>query len=145
MDRRARTRAGGRRQRPANPAAPAPCTGDGAAVQRLILCRGADVNVANRYGVTPLSVAQRGRGDLIDATPEGGRQRHSAEAGLPEGQTLVMHAARAGDIASLKALIAAGSNRQRARDPHRNDGGDLGGDRRIAPTPFACWPRPARI
>ena len=85
-------------------------SGDGAAVQRLIRS-GADVNVANRYGVTPLLLAaQRGRGDLIDALLKAGASVNRAEARLPEGQTLLMHAARTGDIASLKALITAGSN-----------------------------------
>ena len=85
-------------------------SGDGVAVQRLIRS-GADVNAANRYGVTPLSLAaQRGRGDLIDTLLKAGASVKTAEARLPEGQTLVMHAARTGDIASLKALIAAGSN-----------------------------------
>ena len=85
-------------------------SGDGAAVQRLIRS-GADVNVANRYGVTPLLLAaQRGRGDLIDTLLKAGANVKRAEARLPEGQTLLMHAARTGDIASLKALITAGSN-----------------------------------
>jgi ankyrin repeat protein len=85
-------------------------TGERVAVQRVI-ASGADVNAANRYGVTPLVLAaQRGRGDLIELLLKAGASVKTAEAKLPEGQTLVMHAARTGDIASLKALIAAGSN-----------------------------------
>jgi ankyrin repeat protein len=85
-------------------------TGERVAVQRVI-ASGADVNAANRYGVTPLVLAaQRGRGDLIELLLKAGATVKTAEAKLPEGQTLVMHAARTGDIASLKALIAAGSD-----------------------------------
>ena len=84
--------------------------GDRAAVQRLIRSK-ADVNAANRYGVTPLSLAaQRGHADLIDVLLKAGASVKTAEAKLPEGQTLLMHAARAGSVASLKALIAAGSS-----------------------------------
>lgn len=85
-------------------------SGDRIAVQRVIRS-GGDVNAANRYGVTPLLLAaQRGRGDLIELLLKAGASVTIAEARLPEGQTLLMHAARTGDIASLKGLIAAGSN-----------------------------------
>jgi len=84
--------------------------GDRAAVQRLIRSK-ADVNAANRYGVTPLSLAaQRGHADLIDVLLKAGASVKTAEAKLPEGQTLLMHSARAGSVASLKALIGAGSS-----------------------------------
>jgi ankyrin repeat protein len=85
-------------------------SGDRAAVQRLIRSK-ADVNAANRYGVTPLSLAaQRGHADLIDLLLKAGASVKMAEAKLPEGQTLLMHAARTGSVASLKALLAAGSS-----------------------------------
>lgn len=85
-------------------------TGERVAVQRVI-ASGGDVNAANRYGVTPLLLAaQRGRDDLIELLLEAGASVKTAEAKLPEGQTLLMHAARTGQLASVKALLAAGSN-----------------------------------
>ncbi len=84
--------------------------GERVAVQRVI-ASGADVNAANRYGVTPLLLAaQRGRHDLIELLLNAGASVKTAEAKLPEGQTLLMHAARTGQVASVKALLAAGSN-----------------------------------
>ena len=85
-------------------------TGERVAVQRAI-SSGADVNAANRYGVTPLSLAaQRGRGDLIELLLKAGASVKTAESKLPEGQTLLMHAARTGQVAAVKALLTGGSN-----------------------------------
>jgi ankyrin repeat protein len=85
-------------------------TGDRAAAQRLIRS-GVDVNAANRYGVTPLLLAaQRGNAELIELLLNAGASVTTAEAKLPEGQTLLMHAARTGQVASVKALITAGSD-----------------------------------
>jgi ankyrin repeat protein len=85
-------------------------TGERPAVQRVIRS-GADVNAANRYGVTPLLLAaQRGYDDLLDLLLKSGASVKLADAKLPEGQTLLMHASRTGNVASMKALIAAGSN-----------------------------------
>jgi uncharacterized protein len=84
--------------------------GDRAAAEKLIRA-GADLNLANRYGVTPLTVAaQRGHADLIDVLIKAGARVTTAEATLPEGQTLLMHAARTGNVASVKALLTAGSD-----------------------------------
>jgi uncharacterized protein len=84
-------------------------SGDRAAVQKLIRS-GADLNAANRYGVTPLLLAaQRGHAGVIDVLLKAGASVTTADARLPEGQTLVMHAARSGNVASMKALVAAGS------------------------------------
>ena len=84
-------------------------SGDRAAVQRLIRS-GADVNAANRYGVTALLLAaQRGHADLIDILLKAGASVKAADARLPDGQTLLMHASGTGNVASMKALIAAGS------------------------------------
>jgi ankyrin repeat protein len=97
-------------QAPISPLHQAVLSGDRAAVQRLTRA-GADVNAANRYGVTPLLLAaQRGHAELIDLLLKAGASAKTAEARLPEAQTLLMHAARTGNIASLKSLIAAGSS-----------------------------------
>jgi ankyrin repeat protein len=85
-------------------------TGDTASTELLILA-GARVDAVNRYGVTPLSVAARnGRGDLIDLLLKSGASVRTAEATLPEGQTLVMQAARTGKVDAVKRIITAGSN-----------------------------------
>jgi uncharacterized protein len=77
----------------------------------LLIGSGARVDAANRYGVTPLSLAaHNGRGDLIGLLLKTGARVKSAEATLPEGQTLVMLAARTGNVDAVKRLLAAGSD-----------------------------------
>lgn len=84
--------------------------GDAATVQLLIRA-GARVDAANRYGVTPLSLAARtGRGDLVGLLLTSGANVKTAEATLPEGQTLVMLAAQTGSVDAVKRLVTAGSN-----------------------------------
>ncbi len=83
--------------------------GDVAAVGRLLRA-GADVNAANRYGVTPLSLAaQAGDEALLGALFAAGADVARAEAGLPDGQTLLMHAARSGRVAAVDQLIRRGA------------------------------------
>lgn len=80
-------------------------------IAELLIRSGAHVNAVNRYGVTPLSLAARnGRADLIELLLKSGANVKSAEAGLPEGQTLVMHAAKTGSVDAVKRLLAAGSD-----------------------------------
>ena len=77
----------------------------------LLIRAGARVDAANRYGVTPLSLAARnGRGDLIDLLLQSGARVKTAEATLPEGQTVAMLAARTGQADALKRLVTAGSD-----------------------------------
>src|SRR5262245_28345330 len=77
----------------------------------LLLRAGARVDAANRYGVTALSLAARtGRGDLIELLLTSGASVNTAEATLPEGQTLVMHAAKTGSVDAVRRLLAAGSD-----------------------------------
>jgi len=81
------------------------------ATTELLIRAGARVDTANRYGVTPLSLAARtGRGDLIGLLLDSRASIKTAEAGLPEGQTLVMLAAQAGSVDAVKRLVTAGSN-----------------------------------
>jgi ankyrin repeat protein len=84
--------------------------GDAGTAEMLIRA-GARSSAANRYGVTPLSLAARnGRRDLIELLLKSGASVTSAEATLPEGQTLVMLAARTGSVDAVKRLVTAGSN-----------------------------------
>lgn len=81
-----------------------------AATARLLLAAGARADAINRYGVSPLALAARhGYPELVGALLDAGAGVRAAEAGLPEGQTLLMLSARAGDVASIKRFLAAGS------------------------------------
>ena len=82
--------------------------GSGAIVD-VLLSAGADVNAANRYGVTPLAVATKaGQTAVMQTLLKAGADVTRASAGLPEGQTLLMHAAQIGDVSAVKVLLGAG-------------------------------------
>ena len=71
---------------------------------------GADVNAANRYGVTPLSLAAANGNDaLIAVLLKSGANAKAADAKLSEGRTLLMLAARTGSVASIRQLVAQGA------------------------------------
>ncbi len=68
----------------------------------LLMRAGADVKVANRYGVTPLSLAcTNGNDALVSALLKAGADPNGV---LPGGETPLMTAARTGSLASVKAL-----------------------------------------
>jgi ankyrin repeat protein len=77
------------------------------AVQRL-LSEGADPNLANRFGVTPLhEAATVGNAVMLKAMLEAGGD---ANAAFGEGETVLMTAARAGDVESVRLLLAHGAD-----------------------------------
>jgi ankyrin repeat protein len=69
---------------------------------------GANVKAANRYGVTPLSLACiNGSAPMIELLLKAGADANTV---LPEGETALMTAARTGDVNAVKALIAHGAD-----------------------------------
>jgi ankyrin repeat protein len=73
----------------------------------LLMRAGANVKVANRYGVTPLSLAcTNGNDALVTALLKAGADPNGL---LPGGETPLMTAARTGALASVSALLAAGA------------------------------------
>jgi len=70
---------------------------------------GADVNAANRYGVTPLSLAAANGNDrILDLLLTSGANPRAADAALSEGRTLLMLAARTGSAESIRQLAGRG-------------------------------------
>ena len=77
----------------------------------LLLNAGANANAVNRYGVTALSLAaSTGNLAALDLLLKAGADPRSAEASLPDSQTLLMLAARTGSVEILKRLIERGGN-----------------------------------
>jgi len=75
----------------------------------VLLSAGADVNAVNRYGLTPLAVATKaGQTAMMQKLLTAGADVARSGAGLPEGQTLLMHAAQIGDVGAVKLLLGAG-------------------------------------
>ena len=73
-----------------------------------LLRAGANVKAANRYGVTPLSLAcTNGNGALVELLLKAGADPNLA---LPGGETPLMTAARTGALASVKALVSRGAS-----------------------------------
>jgi ankyrin repeat protein len=74
----------------------------------MLLRSGADVNAANRYGVTPLNLAaENANPAMVGALLTAGAD---AKATLPGGQTILMTAARTGNAEAVKLLLAHGAN-----------------------------------
>ena len=74
----------------------------------LLIRAGANVKAANRYGVTPLSLASvNGNAAMIGQLLKAGAD---ANAASPEGETALMAAAGTGNVAAVKALLAHGAD-----------------------------------
>jgi ankyrin repeat protein len=72
----------------------------------LLLRAGANPNVKNRYGVTPLSVAcENGNATIVEALLKAGGDPNVA---LASGETPLMTAARTGNSAAVRLLLAHG-------------------------------------
>jgi ankyrin repeat protein len=85
------------------------------ALADLLLKAGAHVSAANRYGVTPLSLASAHGSavEMIDKLLKAGADPNTT---LKEGETVLMLAARTGNAVAVKLLLAYGA------DPNRAEG-----------------------
>lgn len=74
---------------------------------QMLISAGANVKAANRYGVTPLSLAcLNGNGAMVRLLLKAGADANTM---LPGGETALMTASRSGNVDAVKALIAAGA------------------------------------
>ena len=75
--------------------------------QRLVRA-GADVNAANRYGITPLSLAcTNGSAPMVELLLKAGAD---ANAPIPGGETPLMTCSRTGKVDAVRALLAHGAD-----------------------------------
>ena len=79
---------------------------DQAEIAGRLLKAGAKVGAANRFGVTPLSLACVNGGDLVAALLDAGAD---PQAPLPGGESPLMTASRTGRPGPVKALLAKGA------------------------------------
>ncbi len=76
---------------------------------QLLLSAGADANAMNRYGITPLSLAAgAGNAPMIGILLKAGADVKKADASLPDGEKLLMLAARTNGTEAVQALVKAG-------------------------------------
>jgi ankyrin repeat protein len=81
---------------------------DALEVVDLLLSAGANAMAANRYGVTPLSLAAtNGHARIVERLLRSGADPNAA---VPGGETVLMTAARTGTVSVLKALLEAGAD-----------------------------------
>ena len=82
---------------------------DAAAVRRL-LKSGAPVDAVNRYGVSALSLAAaNGNADIVAQLLAAGADLPGADRALPDGQTVLMLAARTGSEPVVRLLLGRGA------------------------------------
>ena len=74
----------------------------------LLIARGANVNAANRYGVTPLALAcMNGSEAAIVRLLKAGADPNASRVG---GETALMTASRAGNVEGVRVLLVAGAD-----------------------------------
>ena len=81
---------------------------DDIAAAKVLLRDGANAKAANRYGVTPLSIAcTNGSAPMIEILLKAGADPNTVS---PGGETVLMTAARTGRVEAVNALLANGAN-----------------------------------
>ncbi|MEP7310754.1 MAG: ankyrin repeat domain-containing protein [Acidobacteriota bacterium] len=81
---------------------------------QMLLRAGAKANVANRYGVTPISLAAgNANAAIVDLLLAAGAD---ANTSLPHGETVLMTAARSGNPAVVKSLLMHGARVDASED-----------------------------
>ena len=87
---------------------------DDLATAEALIKAGADVKAANRYGITPLSIAaMNGKAPMIKKLLDAGADPNSANEG---GETVLMTAARTDKLEAVKVLLDRGAD-VNAKDP----------------------------
>jgi ankyrin repeat protein len=72
-----------------------------------LIAAGPDLNARNRYGITPLHLAaMNGRSTVVRRLLDAGAI--ATEATLPSGETVLMTAARTGDLETVRVLLRLG-------------------------------------
>src|SRR5262249_53138755 len=99
----------------------------------------ANVNAVNRYGVPPLSLAcSNGSGAIAKLLLEGGA---NANATMKSGETVLMMAARSGNLEAVNALLARGARPDPRERPRQTAprGAGAGGTRPVRPRTERRW------
>jgi ankyrin repeat protein len=82
----------------------------------LLVGAGGNVKAANRYGVTPLSLAcTNGNGAMVELLLKAGADPNTT---LPGGETVLMTAARSGNLGPVKSLLIRGASVDSRDDRH---------------------------
>ena len=77
-------------------------------IARILVAAGASPNAANRYGLTPLSIAaSNANGAMVGLLLEAGGD---AKATIRQGETVLMAAARAGNPDAVRLLLERGAD-----------------------------------
>jgi hypothetical protein len=99
---------------------------------KTLIHAGANVNAANRLGVTPLSLgAGNGNAPILELLLTAGASADAADAAMRDGRTMIMLAARTGSADAVNVLVRHGGNVNATES-------------RTGTTALMHWSRPAR-